>query len=114
VHSLWLVVVLAGAGIPLNTALGGPNWVEPVLGFVIVAAAGADRIFGRTRDKAAAVDTLRRSLNKQLRLREIASEEYTGLSYPSVAFAQFVSGCEQSIDAFDQHVVKQNKRLLGG
>jgi hypothetical protein len=74
----------------------------------------ADRIFGRTRDKAAAVDTLRRSLNKQLRLREIALEEYTGLSYPSVAFAQFVSGCEQSIDRFDQHVVKQNKRLLGG
>ena len=113
VHALWLVVVLAGAGIPLNGALGGPSWVEPSLGFVIVAAAGADKIFARTRHKAAAVDTLRRSLNKQLRLMSTASGDYAGLDDPPRAFAKFVNNSELLIDQYDQQVIEQNKQFFG-
>ncbi|MGE5210145.1 MAG: hypothetical protein ACM3MM_02720, partial [Acidobacteriota bacterium] len=45
IQLLWLVVVLAGAAIPLSSALGWWDWIEPTLGFVVVAAAGVERIF---------------------------------------------------------------------
>ena len=113
VHLLWLVVVLAGAGIPLNGALGGPGWVEPVLGFVIVAAAGADKIFARTRGKGSGsrhVATLLEQATSSVvdRVRRLRRP-----CRSAQAFAKFVSNAELLIDHYDQQVIEQNKQLFG-
>jgi hypothetical protein len=68
IRTLWIIVVVAGAGVPLNEAIGGPVWFGPALGFVVVVAAGIERIFGRTTPAAAAQDLLRRGLARERRL----------------------------------------------
>jgi hypothetical protein len=110
VQFLWLVVVLAGAGIPLNGALGGPDWVEPTLGFIVVAAAGIDQIFGRTSRKAATVDRLRRALAHETRLLRAGAVPYAD---DSTAFATFIERCELAIAEYNKRVIKENRRLLG-
>jgi len=101
-QALWLVVVLAGAAIPLNTAVGGPAWVEPWLGFTVVAAAGIERIFARTSQKAAAVDSLRRALEQKV--RRLQTEAVAPC--PEDTFAKFVDDCEELIDHHNQQVIK--------
>jgi hypothetical protein len=109
-QTLWLIVVLAGAAIPLNTAVGGPSRVEPWLGFVVVAAAGIERIFARTGRKASAVDVLRRDLEQtKRRLEATASRPYS-----EARFVQFVEECERLISIHNREVIKQNRRLFGG
>lgn len=109
-QALWLVVILAGAAIPLNTAIDGPTWVEPWLGFVVVAAAGIERIFARTSAKASAVDSLRRDLEQRTRRLKAGAIP----PYPDATFDAFVEECEKSISAHNQEVIKRNRRLFGG
>lgn len=110
VQLLWLIVVLAGAGIPLNGALGGPSWVEPLLGFVVVAAAGIDKIFGRTSRKAASVDTLRRALARETRLLHAGAPPYAD---NPMTFATFIKRCERAITKYNRQVIKENRRIFG-
>jgi hypothetical protein len=109
IQAMWLVVVLAGAGIPLNTALGGPGWVEPSLGFVVVAAAGIERIFVRTSGKAATVDVLRRALAHECRLLSAGTG---GDDEQRAGFESFVERCESAILAHDRQVVEDDRQLL--
>jgi hypothetical protein len=109
-QAIWLIVIMAGGAIPLNTALGGPSWIEPSLGFVVVAAAGIEKIFARTGRKAAAIDVLRRDLEQlQRRLEATAS-----LPYSEARFAQFVQDCECRVSTHNEDMVKQNRRLFSG
>jgi hypothetical protein len=108
VQLLWIVVVLAGAGVPLNQALGGPRWVGPVLGFVVVVAAGVERIFSRTTVAAAAHDELRRSLEQEKRLFTARAGSYAGSDAP---FAAFASRCEEIIGKHDQTLIAEGRKM---
>jgi hypothetical protein len=109
IQAMWLLVVLAGAGIPLSRALGGPSWLEPTLGFVVVAAAGIERIFARTSEKAAAIDELRRALAHEHRTMLAGTGEYVD---ESTAFATFAARCEAAIADHDRRSVEEDRRLL--
>ena len=109
VQVLWLVVVLAGAGIPLSNALGGWDWIEPTLGFVVVAAAGVERIFARTSRKAATVDELRRALAHEYRMLVTAAGDYTDVA---TAFATFAARCEAAIETHDRRTIEQDQQLF--
>jgi hypothetical protein len=67
---MWVVIVTAGAGVPLAAAVGWPDEVGPALGFVVVVvvASGIERIFGRTTPTAVAWEKLNRELSRQTRL----------------------------------------------
>ena len=109
IQLLWLVVVLAGAAIPLSSALGWWDWIEPTLGFVVVAAAGVERIFARTSGKAATVDELRRALAHEHRTFRAATGAYAD---PTTAFSTFAARCEAAIDIHDRRTVEEDQRLL--
>ncbi|MGB3686433.1 MAG: hypothetical protein WA991_11485 [Ornithinimicrobium sp.] len=68
IQSLWIIVIIAGAGVPLSAALHGPEWVAPILGFAVVVAAGIERVFRRTTSAAVAQDSLRRGLAREQRM----------------------------------------------
>jgi hypothetical protein len=107
-QAIWLIVISAGGAIPLNAALGGPSWIEPSLGFVVVAAAGIERIFARTGGKAAAIDVLRRDLEQlQRRLEATASRPYS-----KARFEQFVEDCECLVSTHNRDVIEQNRWLF--
>lgn len=78
IQALWIIVILAGAGVPLNEAVEGPGWVGPTLGFVVVVAAGVERVFARTTPAAAAQDTLRRGLSREQRIFLARADIYGG------------------------------------
>ncbi len=75
----WLVILGAGAAIPLSEALidQGWSWVSPTLGFLVVVAAGVERIFGRTTEAAVALDRLRRELAREHRMLTAAAGPYS-------------------------------------
>ena len=96
--------------IPLNPTIDGPSWIEPWLGYFVVAAAGIERIFARTSAKASAVDSLRRDLEQRTRRLKAGAIP----PYPDATFAASVEACEKSISAHNQEVIKRNRRLFGG
>lgn len=107
IQGLWVLVVLAGAGVPLNQAVGGPGWVGPTLGFIVVVAAGIERVFARTTPAAAAQDVLRRGLAREHRLYLAGAGSYSG----SDAFARFAERCEQLIADYDRIMVSYSTTL---
>ncbi|MGB3256407.1 MAG: hypothetical protein WBG89_14460 [Ornithinimicrobium sp.] len=107
IQALWIVVILAGAGVPLNEAVDGPSWVGPALGFVVVVAAGVERIFARTTPAAAAQDTLRRSLSREQRIFLARAGVYS----EEDAFDRYIVRCEQLIADYDQTMVDYSGSL---
>lgn len=109
IQVLWLIVVLAGAAVTLSNALGGWDWIEPTLGFVVVVAAGAERIFARTSGKAATVDELRRALSHEHRMLVTATGDYADAA---TAFATFAARCEDAIETHDRRTIEEDRQLL--
>ena len=107
IQALWIVVIVAGAGVPLNEAVGGPDWVAPTLGFVVVVAAGIERVFGRTTPAAAAQDVLRRGLAREQRLFLSRSGPYQDED----AFEVYTERAERLIAEYD-HVMVQYSATL--
>lgn len=106
-QTLWIIVIVAGAGVPLNEALSGPGWVGPVLGFTVVVAAGVERIFGRTTPAAAAQDALRRGLARERRLFLAGVGPYDG----DGAFELYAERSEQLVADYDQAMVAYSSTL---
>ncbi|MGA9279566.1 hypothetical protein [Ilumatobacter sp.] len=102
IHLSWIVVLLAGAGVPLAQALGSPAWVAAMLGFVVVAFQGFDRIFGRTSEGSRSMDLLRRRLAREQRLMLAGGGQYAaGVDRIEV----FVDRCEDLLLANDDEMV---------
>lgn len=112
IQAVWLVVLVAGAAVPLSDALisDGWTWVSPMLGFVIVVAAGLERIFRRTTDAAAFLDELRRNVARERRLLLAGADVYGD---PDASYARYAERVEQHIGVYDRHMVDYAKRLLG-
>ena len=112
IQIVWLVVLLAGAGVPLTQALAsdGWGWVTPVLGFVVVIGAGLERIFSRTTEAAVSLDVLRRSLARERRLLMSGSDEYAASEHPQRLYAERV---EAHIAAYDEKMIEYNAHILG-
>jgi hypothetical protein len=113
IQAVWLVVLIAGAAIPLTEAIivDGWTWVSPVLGFVIVVAAGVERIFSRTAGAAGALDELRRGLMQERRLLLAKSGEYATSDEP---FALWAQRSEDRITSYDQRMIAHNKETVRG
>lgn len=92
---------------PLNEAVNGPSWVGPALGFVVVVAAGVERVFARTTPAAAAQDTLRRSLSREQRIFLARAGVY---SEPD-AFDRYIMRCEELIADYDRTMVEYSSSL---
>jgi hypothetical protein len=108
VQATWIVILAAGAAVPLATALEWDDSVGPVLGFVVVVATGVERIFGRTTQGAVAVDELRRRLDRERRLLDTRRMEYAETDDP---FGLFVARSEEAIDQYDRTMVEYGARL---
>jgi hypothetical protein len=113
IQVVWLVIIIAGAAIPLAEALitDGWTWVSPVLGFVIVIAAGLERILSRTTDAAVALDQLRRELSRERRLLIARSGPYADAEEPLSLYAM---RAEAVIASYDASMVDYNRRVIGG
>jgi hypothetical protein len=98
-QSTWSVALLAGAGVPLVQSLGWSRSVASVLGFVVVVASGAERLFARTADQAEALDNCRRGLESERRLYSTAAGSYTG---EPDSFRLFVERTEEITAEFDR------------
>lgn len=111
IQMVWLLIVIAGAAIPLTEALksDGWEWVSPVLGFVVVVASGLERIFSRTTVAAAAVDELRRDLARQRRQLLAGCGEYDGAVDP---FRLYAERTEEAMLRYDQQVIAYNKQVV--
>lgn len=99
IQTAWSVALLAGAAIPVAQALSAPGeweWVVSILGFVVVVAQGADRLFGRTRKTALAHDFLRRRLGRERRMWDAGEGPYAERD-----FAAFVERVEGVIEEYD-------------
>ncbi len=107
IQALWVIVIVAGAGVPLTEALGGPSWVGPVLGFVVVVAAGIERVFGRTTPAASAQDALRRGLAREQRLYLCGAGPYGGAD----AFDRYAERSERLIAEYDEAMVTYSSGL---
>lgn len=105
----WLVIVVAGAAIPLVELFDGWDRASPVLGFVIVIAAGVERIFGRTTEPAVALDVLRRQLAREGRLLHALADDYAATADP---FALYVQRTDQHLQRYDEEMVAYNTSLL--
>jgi hypothetical protein len=113
---MWVVVLAAGAAVPLATALKWHAWVGPVLGFVVVVASGTERIYGRTTPAAVAWEKLNRELDRQTRLFNTSTLEYA--EYAEYArrherFALYVKHSEKAIRKFDKTMLAYTKSTLG-
>lgn len=107
----WLVIIVAGAAIPLTDAvLPGWDWISPTLGFIIVVAAGLERIFRRTTDAAVSLDELRRSLARERRglLTGIGPYEASEAGY-----VLFIERAEALIAEYDAQMVAYARRVVG-
>ena len=113
IQMVWLTVLIAGAAIPLSESLipenGGWEWVSPVLGFVIVVAAGIERVFSRTTSAAVALDELRRSLARERRLLLAGSDEY---AEADDRFAMYAKRAEDLIAQYDKKIIDYNDQVL--
>lgn len=112
IQIVWLVVLIAGAGVPLTQALAsdGWSWVNPVLGFVVVIGAGVERIFSRTTEAAVSLDVLRRNLARERRLLMAGSDDYAASEHPHRLYAERV---EALIATYDEKMIDHNAHLLG-
>lgn len=113
IQVVWLVILIAGAAIPLTEALvtDGWSWVSPALGFVIVVAAGLERILSRTTDAAVALDQLRRELSRERRLLIARSGPYAEAAEPLSLYAV---RAEAVIASYDASMLDYNRRVVGG
>ena len=113
IQVVWLVILIAGAAIPLTDALitEGWTWVSPMLGFLIVIAAGLERIFSRTTDAAVALDQLRRELSRERRLLIARSGPYAETEEPESLYA---ARAEAVIGSYDARMVDYNRRIVTG
>jgi hypothetical protein len=102
IHLSWIVVLLAGAGVPLAEALGSPAWLPPVLGFVVVAFQGFERIFGRTSAGSRSMDRLRRGLAREERLLLAGVGAYAD---ETTRADVFVGECEKLLLVNDEEMV---------
>ncbi len=109
IQLVWLVIIVAGAAIPLVELADGWRWASPVLGFVIVIAAGVERIFGRTTEAAVAVDLLRRRLARERRLHATLTEDYAVADDPNDLY---VERTEQHLDRYDKTMIDFNASML--
>lgn len=101
VHLAWLVVLAAGAAVAVLTALGEDTKgaeLAPWLGFTVVVFQGVGRIFDRTSEGSKAVDTMRRGIDRELRLYQAGGGHYANLEDP---FARFVTEAEELMAAHD-------------
>ena len=107
----WLVILGAGAAIPLSEALidQGWSWVSPTLGFLIVVAAGVERIFGRTTEAAVALDRLRRELAREHRMLTAAAGPY---SLADDCFALYAQRTEEHIARYDEQMVAYHSQVV--
>ncbi len=112
-QAVWLVVLVAGAAVPLTEAIltEGWTWVSPVLGFVIVVAAGLERIFRRTTDAAVSLDELRRKVARERRLLQARADVY---SDPDATYALYAERVEQLIADYDRRMVAYAERVVDG
>jgi hypothetical protein len=107
----WLVIVVAGAAIPLSEALidQGWSWVSPKLGFLIVIAAGVERIFGRTTEAAVALDCLRRELARERRMLTATAGPY---SLADDRFALYAERTDEHIARYDERMVAYHRQVI--
>jgi hypothetical protein len=112
IQIVWLIVLAAGAGVSLTQALApdGWDWVNPVLGFIVVLGAGVERVFSRTTEAATALDVLRRSLARERRLLMAGTDEYATTEHPHRLYAERV---EALIATYDEKMVGYNTNILG-
>jgi len=112
IQVVWLIVLIAGAGVPLTQAIAsdGWTWVNPVLGFVVVVGAGVERIFGRTTEAAVSLDVLRRNLAREHRLLISGTDEYAASKDPRRLYAERV---EALIATYDEQMIGYNTHILG-
>jgi hypothetical protein len=87
----------------------GWSWVSPTLGFVIVVAAGVERIFGRTTEAAVALDRLRRELAREQRMLTAASGPY---SLAEDRFAVSAQRTEEHIARYDEQMVAYHSQVV--
>jgi hypothetical protein len=107
----WLVIVIAGAAIPLSEALIGDgwSWVSPTLGFLIVIAAGVERIFGRTTEAAVALDSLRRELARERRMLTASAGPY---SLADDRFGLYAERTEEHIARYDERMIAYHRQVI--
>jgi len=107
----WLVIVIAGAAIPLSEALidTGWSWVSPTLGFLIVIAAGVERIFGRTTEAAVALDSLRRDLARERRMIRALAGPYALADDPFVLYAERT---EEHFARYDERMIAYHRQVV--
>ena len=99
----WTVALLAGAGVAVAEVLVDQwRWAPALLGFVVVVAQGADRLFARRRDGAASMDVMRRALTKEKRLYLSGTGVY---SDDGTSFETFVERAESILDEYDANSV---------
>ena len=112
IQAVWLVVLLAGAAVPLTDAVitDGWTWVSPVLGFVIVVAAGLERIFQRATGAAAPLDELRRKVARERRLLQAGADGYAD---PDATYALYAARVEEHIADYDRQMVEHARRVVG-
>jgi protein-S-isoprenylcysteine O-methyltransferase Ste14 len=112
IQAVWLVVLVAGAAVPLTEAViaDGWTWVSPVLGFVIVVAAGLERIFQRTTGAAAALDDLRRKVARERRMVQAGAGVYADAD---ASYAQYAARIEEHIADYDRQMVEYARRVVG-
>lgn len=112
IQVVWLVVLVAGAAIPLTEALAddGWSWVTPLLGFTVVVAAGLERILSRTTDAAVALDQLRRNLSRERRLLIARAGPYEQSTDP---FPLYSARAEALIETYDLSMVEYYRRIVG-
>jgi len=110
IQTSWSVALLAGAAVPLVVALGTATWVTSILGFVVVVASGAERIFARTVGAGQALDRLRRRLAREQRLYLTATGPY---SEEGDQFKHFVQRTEDAITAYDTTAVQAHAEEAG-
>lgn len=101
--SAWTVALLAGAAVPFVQVFDTtPRWLPALLGLIVVAAQGIDRLFARRSRGSAAMDRMRRALSKERRLFLSQAGEYATADDP---FERFVTRVEATLDLYDTESV---------
>ena len=119
VQIAWSVSLVCGAGVALVQLWGvidtsgspGPQWTSAILGFVIVVAQGADKLFARTSGVVRADDEMRRNMARELRWFRAGAGPYLGSDDP---FSQFADRAEAELARHDHHVADYSANLLRG
>ena len=87
----------------------GWSWISPTLGFLIVVAAGVERIFGRTTEAAVALDKLRRELAREHRMLVAIAGPY---SLADDRFALYAQRTEEHIARYDEQMVAYHSQVV--